>query len=718
MYRCRSLLKKVSYASLFRYNYTLTKVFEAPAQRVALVEELPDHPRRSYTYGQLQRHVIAVADVLVERQQALHGSDSFLTWTQIPRDPKVRSIFSNECTTPSCDVLEDNGSYVATILTRPGYEFVVSLLALWAVSLLASPMSLSQHYKGELTYVLEHSGARTVIADAEELEEKFPPFYKPLIVRSAEECKKAKLQDVKGTFSVQSVMEIDTLLKEMRVASDAASTSGVLEVEVEGEEEGGKKACETAEDVEERLELLKSEKHQRSKAEAERYAKENFDACKRHSASQKDEPALEFESDNAKAELNPLFYQWFKDPSSQPTEYDDCLMIYTSGTTARPKGTVHSHRSITNQITSLQKSWRWENSDVILHMLPLHHVHGLVNILLCALASQACCVFTKFDNPSRIARRLEKGDITLFMAVPTVYTKLIASIHKDFSPIEKESFLASCSSHLRLMVSGSAALPVPTLTQFRELSGHTLLERYGMTEIGMALSQPLYPIEDRMPGTVGVPLPTVEAMVQPEPASDSTEEERKDESQYEAVGALAIASASLFDRYWKNPVATKKELRQDAKGNRYFDTGDTVGVRRSRHGPVYSILGRSSVDIIKHSGYKLSALEIEDALLARKDLFYEMAVVGVRHPVCGEQVVSIVSMQPAAAAERNISFGKKPFVETPELSAELRAVALELLAPYKCPSRFIVVPEVPRNATGKVNKKNLKVQLGLIEVPM
>ncbi|KAL7699478.1 long-chain-fatty-acid-coA ligase protein [Lotmaria passim] len=358
----------------------------------------------------------------------------------------------------------------------------------------------------------------------------------------------------------------------------------------------------------------------------------------------------------------------------------------------------------------LQEAWEWRDTDSILHVLPVHHVHGLVNILLCSLASNAGCVFTKFDDASRIAHRLERGDITLFMAVPTIYTKLIDAVTRKFSPIEKTGFRKACVEHVRLMVSGSAALPVPTLNQFRELSGHTLLERYGMTEIGMALSQPLRPVEERRPGTVGSPLPTVEAYVHNPETEEAAEQAGAKESQYDEVGSLAIASESLFDRYWNNPAATKKELRTNAAGTRFFDTGDTVGVQRvAGKAAVYTILGRSSVDILKTRGYKLSALEIEAALLSHKELFYEVAVVGCPDEVLGDKVVAVVAMQPEAAKARGIEFSESVRShESPELTAELKKVALETLAPYKCPSRYIAVPEIPRNPTGKVNKLDLK----------
>lgn len=740
-------LEKLSYATLFQHNYVLQKVFSAPAQRVALVVEMPSLPAKTYTYGQLQEDVIALSDALVSRKMMLsnklgdkkeHQACPFSRWSQPPRDPKVKSVYAQGSDfTPSCDVLKDTGSYVTALLASPGYEFVVALLASWAINLLVTPMSVSQTYKEELTYVLEHSGARMVLGDTAQLRAKFPfNVYDPVWISDAEgwTAKWAATSAASGMFSVDSVVELNSAVMTglrgdmskkqagCRHGPAGMGHSSSLRVEEEADhasrvkmEEAEAAAIRTAEDVEGRLEALKAK---RSREEVDRKVDQmerEFAASMRRTAEAADEPPLQFNTETASSTLNPLFLRWYEQPSTRPTVRDDCLMIYTSGTTAKPKGSVHTHASIQNQVKSLQDAWGWTSEDSILHVLPLHHIHGLVNVLLCSLSSQARCVFTKFDA-NVVPQRIERGDITLVMAVPTVYTKMIAAIQKNFSPVEKKGFRAACMERVRLMVSGSAALPVPTLEQFRELSGHTLLERYGMTEIGMGLSQPLRPVEGRIPGTVGSPLPLVEAWVQEAVAADAPLPEKDATKEFDSVGALAIASESLFDRYWRNPEATRKELRiHPETGKRYFDTGDTVGVRHTPQGTaVYTILGRSSIDIIKYSGYKLSALEIEAALLSRKDLFYEMAVVGVKDEVYGEVVVAIIAMQPAAAAARGLVFDALcTSVETKALNEEMKKIAADHLAPYKRPSRYIFVPEIPRNPTGKVNKKNLKQLLGL-----
>src|SRR3989449_2707988 len=174
------------------------------------------------------------------------------------------------------------------------------------------------------------------------------------------------------------------------------------------------------------------------------------------------------------------------------------MIVYTSGTTGKPKGVVTTHANIAGQVTSLVTAWEWRADDWILLVLPLHHVHGIVNVLTCALwAGARCEMLPKFDA-ARVWSRLADGDLTLFMAVPTIYTKLIAAW--DAAPEEQQRARSAGCARLRLMVSGSAALPVPTLERWRAISGHTLLERYGMTEFGMALSNPVR--GERRPGVV------------------------------------------------------------------------------------------------------------------------------------------------------------------------------------------------------------------------
>src|SRR5438132_1371119 len=181
------------------------------------------------------------------------------------------------------------------------------------------------------------------------------------------------------------------------------------------------------------------------------------------------------------------------------------MIVYTSGTTGKPKGVVTTHANIAAQVTSLVTAWEWRADDWILLVLPLHHVHGIINVLTCALwAGARCEMLPKFDA-ERVWARIADGDLTLFMAVPTIYGKLITA-WEAAAPERRRAWSAGCAPPgMRLMVSGSAALPVQRLERWREITGHVLLERYGMTEIGMALANPLH--GERRPGFVGTPLP-------------------------------------------------------------------------------------------------------------------------------------------------------------------------------------------------------------------
>ena len=269
------------------------------------------------------------------------------------------------------------------------------------------------------------------------------------------------------------------------------------------------------------------------------------------------------------------------------------LIIYTSGTTGRPKGAVTTHQMIGAQISSLVSAWRWTPADRLLLVLPLHHVHGIINGLGCALAIRATCeMLYPFDAP-RVWQRLASGDITVFTAVPTIYHRLISAW--ESAPPDTQRAWSDGARRLRLMMSGSAALPVQMLERWREITGHTLLERYGMTEIGMALSNPLD--GERRPGFVGSPLPGVEVRLVDDqgvevPAGSAG---RARDSRPECLPGVLAASGR--DR--RLPFATD-----------WFRTGDLAVLEDG----AYRLLGRISVDIIKTGGFKVSALEIEEVL--------------------------------------------------------------------------------------------------------
>ena len=343
------------------------------------------------------------------------------------------------------------------------------------------------------------------------------------------------------------------------------------------------------------------------------------------------------------------------------------MILYTSGTTNRPKGAVTTHAIIAAQIRSLVEAWGWSAEDHILQVLPLHHIHGIINVLCCALWSGAICeILPKFDATRVWDRFIEGAGLTLFMAVPTVYTRLIAT-WESASPEQREAMRSGCG-RLRLMVSGSAALPVTVLEKFRSISGHTLLERYGMTEIGMALSNPLD--GERQPGYVGTPLPTVEIRLRGDddrPVPDGT------------PGEIQVHGPCVFQGYWERPETTGSAFTDDG----WFRTGDVA----AREDGAFRILGRSSVDIIKTGGYKVSALEVEDVLRTHASID-ECAVVGLEDQEWGQRVAAVVV--PTA--------GHRPQLES------LRAWGKERMASYKVPSRLLLVDALPRNPMGKVTK--------------
>ncbi|MEH2408853.1 acyl-CoA synthetase [Nostoc sp.] len=341
------------------------------------------------------------------------------------------------------------------------------------------------------------------------------------------------------------------------------------------------------------------------------------------------------------------------------------LILYTSGTTGKPKGVVTTHQNIQAQVTSLITAWEWTSSERILHILPLHHIHGIINILTCALwAGAECQMLSKFD-PKTVWNRICDGDLTLFMAVPTIYVKLIAAWETSSKESQK-SMSVGCAK-MRLMVSGSAALPVQVLEKWQTISGHFLLERYGMTEIGMALSNSLH--GERRSGYVGKPLPDVEVRLV---------DESGELVSAGTPGEIQVKGPGVFLEYWQNPQATAKAF-QDG----WFCTGDTAVVENGN----YRILGRMSVDIIKTGGYKVSALEIEEVLRSHPDI-QECAVVGVADIEWGERVCAALVLQQSQ----------------PLTLESFRSWAKERLAVYKVPTQILTVEELPRNAMGKVTK--------------
>ena len=341
------------------------------------------------------------------------------------------------------------------------------------------------------------------------------------------------------------------------------------------------------------------------------------------------------------------------------------MIIYTSGTTARPKGVVTTHANIGAQIASLVEAWEWTPGDRLLLALPLHHVHGIVNGLGSALAVSATCEILPAFDASAIWERFASGAITVFTAVPTMYHRLSAAW--DSAPEETKRAWSAGARRVRLMMSGSAALPVQTLARWRGITGHTLLERYGMTEIGMALSNPLH--GERRPGAVGAPLPGVDVRLVDESGGAVPEG---------TAGEIEVRGPGVFSEYWQRPEETRTAFRDG-----WFRTGDMAVVERG----AYRLLGRTAVDIIKTGGFKVSALEIEEVLRTHPAIA-ECAVVGLADPEWGERVAAAVELGATGALSL----------------AELQQWAKEHLAPYKVPRALHVVTALPRNAMGKVVK--------------
>ena len=344
------------------------------------------------------------------------------------------------------------------------------------------------------------------------------------------------------------------------------------------------------------------------------------------------------------------------------------VMLYTSGTTSKPKGVVLTHGNIQAQIKGLVEAWHWQSDDHLLCVLPLNHVHGLVVATLSALYIGAKVDFLPFD-PRAVFDKFLEGKVTVFMGVPTMYYKLIA--HYETLPVEEQNAISEALSKLRLMTSGSAALPVSVLERWEKISGHTLLERYGMTEIGIGLTNP-YELE-RRPGHVGQPVPGVSIRIM----DDSGRGVESGEP-----GLIEVQGDNVFSEYWQNPAATAEAFTEDG----WFKTGDRAVVEDG----YYRILGRDSVDIIKTGGHKVSALEIEEVLRQQPGVD-QCAVVGVPDEEWGE-IIAIALMGDEVSL------------------ADLQEALKGRLPSHMLPRRIMILEDFPRNALGKVIKTDLRDQ--------
>ncbi|KEF63260.1 uncharacterized protein A1O9_01237 [Exophiala aquamarina CBS 119918] len=406
------------------------------------------------------------------------------------------------------------------------------------------------------------------------------------------------------------------------------------------------------------------------------------------------------------------------------------FMLYTSGTTNRPKGVVLSIPTITAQARSLIQAWNYSSSDLLLHVLPLHHIHGTVNALFTPLIAGSAIEFAYPFNADTVWKRLaapflpgsspSKRPITFLTVVPTIYNRLLTSHPGLDQDMQEATRTAITPRYMRLNISGSAALPTPTKSAWTQLSsGNVLLERYGMTEVGMALSCGLA-YEDRVDGSVGWPLPSVEArLVDTETGEVIHPGQETDQSGRPREGEIQLRGPTIFTEYFRNPKATAEEFVSGDDGTgKWFKTGDVAtrqlvsGAGHSgqswAQGPMYFIRGRKSVDIIKTGGEKVSALEIERELLSLPEVA-EAAVVGLANEQWGQKVAAVIVLTPKGMTAGK---GGKQWAVM-----DMRRALKDKLANYKIPQELKVVESIPKNAMGKINKKSLVKDVFLKERP-
>lgn len=356
-------------------------------------------------------------------------------------------------------------------------------------------------------------------------------------------------------------------------------------------------------------------------------------------------------------------------PSTAPIPQDlnaTCLMIYTSGTTGRPKGAELTHGNLTANLNSLHEAWGWRDDDVLLHVLPIFHVHGLIVALHGALNAGATAVLLPTFNPEKTLQTLQDRRCTVFMAVPTIHRRLVGV------PNAADYDL----SHMRLFTSGSDRLPDDLFQAFQDTFGHTLLERYGMSETSMLISNPLH--GERRVGSVGLPLPGVEVRI----ANPETDEPLPDGE----VGEVQVRGANVCKGYWRQPDKTAAAFTADG----WLRTGD-LGLRRPDG--YFTLKGRSK-DLIISGGYNVYPPEVE-LVLAEHPAVQAGAVIGCPDDEWGERVTAVIIPHPhlTITAEDIIVHCKSRLVN------------------YKVPRRVLFVDNFPRNALGKISKAQLRREL-------
>lgn len=348
----------------------------------------------------------------------------------------------------------------------------------------------------------------------------------------------------------------------------------------------------------------------------------------------------------------------FETVQSDPDEL--AAILYTSGTTGRSKGAMLSHRNLSSNALVLHEAWHWQSGDVLLHALPLFHVHGLFVACHGALLNGSKMIFLPKFDARKVMAYLPRA--TIFMGVPTYYVRLLA----------EHDFDAKLCSDVRLFISGSAPLLTETFLHFRQRTGHTILERYGMSETTMLASNPYD--GERVAGTVGYPLPGVAVRV--------VDGEGKPVPQGE-IGEIQVLGPNVFKGYWRMPQKTAEEFTNDG----HFKTGD---LGRFNELGYLCIVGRSK-DLIISGGYNVYPKEIE-TVLDELDGIRESAVVGVPHPDFGEAVTAVVVTEAHAHLEES----------------EILSALKMKMANFKVPKKILFLDDLPRNAMGKVQKNTLR----------
>ncbi len=341
---------------------------------------------------------------------------------------------------------------------------------------------------------------------------------------------------------------------------------------------------------------------------------------------------------------------------AERAEGDLAAIVYTSGTTGRSKGAMLTHGNLSSNALTLQGFWDWRAHDVLIHALPIFHVHGLFVAIHGALLNGSTMLWLDKFEPRSVLERLPRA--TVFMGVPTLYVRLL----------QEPGLSEAACRQMRLFVCGSAPLQVETFTHWQRRTGHTIVERYGMSETLMLTSNPCRPEHgQRLAGTVGRALPGVQVRV-----VGGAE-----------VGDVEVRGPSVFCGYWRQPERTAQDFTADG----WFKTGDVGRFDARGH---LTLVGRSK-DLVITGGYNVYPAEVE-AYLNRLPGVAESAVIGVAHADFGEAVVAVVVPQPATALDE----------------AGLLAALKGLIAGFKVPKRVVFVAELPRNAMGKVQKNRLR----------